>query len=169
MTHIVPHTTDMGFSAMEAATVISILGIAILIGRVVLGAISDRIGRKVTAIICLLLQGGAITCLLWVQDLWMLKLFALVYGFTLGGLAPAMAALIGDTFGLDRIGAILGLLEISWGIGAAIGPALGGFIFDVNGSYFIAFLSWGVAMFLAALFIVSIRQETAERITDSNN
>lgn len=90
----------------------------------------------------------------------MLYLFALAYGFAFGGMSPVMAALIGDTFGLGRIGAIFGLLEIGFGVGAAIGPVMGGLIFDVSGSYSLAFLLGAVAMLIVTLLISLIRRET---------
>jgi len=160
MTHLVPYARDIDFSPMEAATVLSLLGGATVVGRVLLGIASDRIGRKVTAIFCALLQAGAMVWLIWAQDLWMLHLFALVYGFAFGGMSPVMAALVSDTFGLGRIGAIFGVLEIGFGIGAAIGAIMGGLIFDIRGSYFMAFLLGALAMLAIALLIALIRRET---------
>ncbi len=159
-THLVPHARDINFSPMEAATVLSLIGGISIVGRVLLGIASDRIGRKLTAIICTLLQAGAMVWLIWAQDLWMLYLFALVYGFAFGGMVPVMAALVSDTFGLGRIGVILGLLEISFGVGAAIGPAVGGLIFEARGSYSLAFLLGAVAMVIVTLLISLIRRET---------
>jgi len=123
-THLVPHVTDIGFSAGEAAAVLSLIGMGSIPGRLVMGIASDRIGRKSAIIICTLLQSGAMVWLLWARDLWMFYLFALIFGFAHSGLGPSMAALIGDTFGLGKIGAIFGLLEVGFGIGAAIGPAI---------------------------------------------
>ena len=160
MTHLVPYARDIDFSPMEAATVLSLLGGATVVGRVLLGIASDRIGRKVTAISCALLKAGAMVWLIWAQDLWMLYLFALVYGLAFGGMSPVMAALVSDTFGLGRIGAIFGVLEIGFGIGAAIGAIMGGLIFDIRGSYFMAFLLGALAMLAIALLIALIRRET---------
>jgi len=159
ITHLVPHVTDVGFSAMEAATVLSLVGGAAIAGRVLMGIASDRIGKKFVAILCALLQSAAVLWLIWAKDFWMLQAFAIVFGFAYGGMSPSMASLISDTFGLGRIGTILGALEIGFGIGSAIGPALGGYIFDVNGSYTMAFLSWAVAMLITALITVLVRRE----------
>jgi len=159
LTHLVPHATDIGFSTGETATILSLIGGVGIAGRVLMGVVSDRIGRKLTAVICTLLQAGAMVWLVWSQDLWMLYLFALVFGFAYNGFSSSMGALIGDTFGLGKIGAIFGVLEISFGIGAAIGPAIGGLIFDVNSSYSVAFLMGAVAMLIATLLIALIRKE----------
>ena len=159
-THLVPHATDIGFSAGDAATVLSLMGGVGIAGKVLMGVASDRIGRKLTAIICALLQAGAMVWLIWSQDLWMLYLFALVYGFAYSGFGSSMGALIGDTFGLGKIGAIFGVLEIGFGIGAAIGSTVGGIIFDVSNSYSVAFLMGAIAMLITALLIVLVRRES---------
>ena len=160
VTHLVPHVTDMGFSAEEAASVFSLVGVMIIVGRLLMGIVSDKIGGKMTAIICILLQAGAMVWLLWAWDLWMLYLFAIVCGFTWGGIGPSMATLVGDTFGLRQIGSILGILDGGFGVGAAIGPVIGGLIFDVTNSYFMAFLLGAAALLVVALLIALIRQET---------
>ena len=95
----------------------------------------------------------------------MIQLFAIVFGFAYSGMSPALAALISDTFGVGSIGTILGVLEVGWGLGAAIGPAIAGFIFDVSGSYNTAFLLWAIAMLMAALLATLVRQEQALRLS----
>ena len=165
LTHLVPHTTDIGFSAGEAASVLSLMGGVGIAGRVLMGVASDKVGRKLTAIICTLIQAGAMIWLIWSRDLWMLYLFALVFGFAYNGLSSSMGALIGDIFGLGKIGAIFGVLEIAWGIGAAIGPAVGGLIFDISNSYSIAFLMGAGAMLISTLLIALIRKESIGNLT----
>jgi len=160
VTHLVPHVTDIGFSAVEAATVISVAGGATLVGRLLLGAASDRIGRKVAPVICMLLHVSAMVWLLWSKELWMLYLFALAFGFAWGGMGPTMAALIGDTFGLGRLGAILGILDAGFCAGAAVGPYVGGLVFDASRSYSLAFSLGAAVMVLATLLIALVRRET---------
>ena len=159
LTHLVPHTTDIGYSAAEAATILSLSGGATIVGKMLFGIASDRLGRKLALVICSLLQFGAMVWLLWAQDLWMLYLFAIFFGLAWGGMGPAMAALIGDTFGLGKLGVIFGVLDVGFSTGAAIGPVIGGLIFDVSHSYFLAFSLGAAIMLLAALLITLIRQE----------
>ena len=166
LTHIVPHATDIGFSAGKAATILSLIGEISIAGRVIMGRVSDSIGRKTTAIICSLLLAGAMIWLIWAEDLWVLYLFALVYGFAQGGFVPPISALVGDIYGLRNIGKILGVQEIGWGVGAAIGPAIAGLIFDIKGSYSLAFLFGSIAMLIVTLSVALIRREairTSER------
>lgn len=159
--HIVPHATDIGIPAMEAATVLSLIGASFVAGRLLMGRVSDSIGRKKAAITCALLAAIAMIWLIWSQDLLMLYIFGVVFGFSSGGLDTSMAALIGDTFGMRSIGMIMGALQVTWGLGMVIGPAIGGLVFDVSNSYFIAFLAGTIAMFAVALFIALSRRETS--------
>ena len=168
LTHLVPHVTDIGFSAGEAAAVLSLIGMASIPGRLVMGVASDRIGRKSAIIICTLLQSGAMVWLIWAQALWMFYLFAVVFGFAYSGFGSSMAAIIGDTFGLGQIGTIFGLLEAGFGIGAAIGPTMGGLIFDISHSYTIAFLIGAVVMLVATLLVTLIRRETNTNFGSGN-
>ena len=169
LTHIVPHVTDIGISAMEAAVALSLIGSVSIPARLLMGWTSDKIGRKVTAIICSLLQAGAMVWLIWSQELWMLYLFAVVYGFGYGGLDPPVVALIGDTFGVRSIGVIMGALVIGWALGAAIGPIIGGLIFDVRSSYSLAFTAGALAMLVASLLVALIGPGEKHRVRWLNN
>ncbi|HEY82721.1 MAG TPA: MFS transporter [Dehalococcoidia bacterium] len=158
--HLVPHITDIGFSAAEAAGVLSVVGVAAIPGRLLMGIASDRLGRKLATITCLLIQAGAMVLLVWARDLWSLYLFAIAFGFFYSGFGSSGAALLSDTFPLGNIGAIFGLLEVGFGIGAAIGPVVGGLIFDLSGSYSVAFFIGAVVLLGATLLVALVRRET---------
>ena len=163
LTHIVPYVTDAGVSTTEAAVALGLIGSISIPGRLVMGVVSDKTGRKVSATICGLLQIGAMIWLAWAKELWMFYLFAIVYGFAFGGFDIPVAALIGDIFGVHILGAIMGVLDIGWGLGAAIGPAVGGLIFDVTENYFMAFMIGALAMMVATFFIASIRHQISKK------
>ena len=164
LTHTVPYAMDSGLSAVEAASIISVIGAASIIGRILIGMLSDRIGMKTTTVMSSLLMTLSMVWIIWAHELWSLYLFAILFGIAWGGSAPGFVGLIGNTFGVSRIGSILGLLEIGFGIGGAIGPALGGFVFDASNSYSLAFLLGAVFIFIRALLLASIRRETSTAI-----
>jgi MFS family permease len=157
--HLVPHVTDMGFTPIEAALVISLLGAASIPGRLFMGIASDRIGRKKASIICALFMAVSIFWLIWARDLWSLYLFAVVYGFFYSGFGSSTAALISVSFDLRNIGAVFGLLEMGIGLGAATGSAVGGYIFDISHSYEAAFLTIALAMLVAALLFTMVKRK----------
>lgn len=161
MTHIVPHAIDMGFSSIQAATILSVGGIALIVGRLFAGIISDRVSAKWVAVVSSLIQSAAILGLIWGKELWMLYLFGLVHGLTFGSFGTSITVLIGRTFSLDNIGKILGILEIGIFIGGAIGPYLGGLIFDATGSYATAFLIMAGAVLLRVLLVTLVKTDSA--------
>ena len=82
----------------------------------------------------------AIFWLIIADNIWMFSLFAVAYGFTYGGTVPQWAALVGDLYGISAIGRILGPLLFFATLFGASGPILFGYVFDVAGSYTIAFI-----------------------------
>jgi MFS family permease len=156
--HIVPYAVDKGISPMDASFILSLIGVANVLGRLVLGKLSDTVGRKPLAIIGALIQAGALLWLMWANRLWMLYVFAIPFGFTFGGSSAMITALIGDIFGTRSLGAIMGILIAGFALGAAIGPAIGGYIFDVSGQYFMAFVIGTFSILITAFTIALIRR-----------
>lgn len=156
LTHIVPHATDTGISAPQAAGVLGLIGGSSIVGRMVMGGVSDTMGRRLSAAVCAALQAGTVLWLIWAGGVWTFYLIAILYGFGYGGIDAPIAALVGDIFGMRRIGVILGMLSVAWGLGAMAGPLIGGLIFDVTSSYSLAFLAAALAMLTTVWFIAFI-------------
>jgi MFS family permease len=159
--HIVPYAIGVGVSPMDASFVLSLLGFANILGRVVSGRLSDNFGRKPLSIICALVQIAALLWLIGARHLWMLYAFALAFGFTFGGYSTLITIFVGDIFGMRSLGAIMGILTAGFALGAAIGPAAGGYVFDVSGNYVSAFASGIISIFIAACLIAAIRNVSA--------
>ena len=158
MVHIVPHATDMGISSTAAAGVLAAIGGISMAGRFATGVAIDRIGNRLSMVICFILL---ILVLLWLQmarELWMFYLFAVVYGFAHGGLFTAISPIVAEYFGLRAHGALFGIVFFSSMVGGAIGPVLAGHIFDTTGSYTIAFWACTAVSAFALLLVLSLRQ-----------
>ena len=84
-----------------------------------------------------------------------------LFGMGLGGGAVLVPLLIGECFGLRTFGKVLGLVMISATLGAATGPVLTGWIFDVMGSYRLAFMLHIASFTAAAVAIYSLRRPEA--------
>ena len=167
-THIVPHATDRGFSELSAAAIISVLSLFNIAGALSVGALSDRFGRKAVAIGSALVGAGALFWLMWLPDnILLYYIFAALFGIPFGGMAAMVSALAGDIFGMRRIGAIMGTMGSSWFIGAAIGPLIGGIIFDTYCSYFIAFLVGALCMILMVIFLALLFNQRKQIIGQS--
>lgn len=162
MVHIVPHAIELGISAASSANILAAIGGLAIVGRVLLGSTADRIGNKQATIIAFILMSAALFWLLPATEVWMLYLFAVVFGFAHGGHAPSQSPLVAGFFGLRSHGLIFGIMGFAFTIGSAIGPLLAGYIFDVTGSYHIAFLLCavlGIAGLVLTVLLKPIRGE----------
>jgi len=160
MTHIIPYATDVGISAMQAATIISVMGGFTVLSGVLVGRISDVLGRKIPAISCALLRLGALIGLIWARELWTFYLFAVAFGISIGGNSAMISTMVVDIFGRRKIGAILGTLSAVFAIGSAIGPFIGGLVYDVNNSYTVAFLIGAGVTLIVVILLALIRLES---------
>jgi MFS family permease len=168
LTHIVPNAIDLGITPARAAIIVALMGGFTIPGRLVIGWASDRTSRKMLAIYCTLVQVAAMVWLAWSHSPWMFYVFAVVFGFTFGGLSNLMATLIGDTFGMANIGAMTGVLVVGFTMGAALGPALGGFIYDAAGSYFLAFVTGAGIACLGVLCMALTRPELQAKLAKAS-
>ncbi len=152
-THIVPHATDIGIDPIKAATIISIIGGSNILSRVLTGRVLDIVSGKLPGMIGALLLFIALVFLVWAKDLWMLYLFALIYGIGWGVLSTVIVILITDNFSGPNLGLIMGTMQTAFALGAAIGPAMGGLVFDAQNSYIMAFLAASAIMFINIFLI----------------
>ncbi len=157
VTHLVPHAIDLGITATTAAAVLSTIGGVSILGRVVTGRISDNIGRKRTAIINTVMLALSMLWLIRADDLWGLYVFAVVFGFAWGGVNASFAGLVADVFGLQRLGVVVGILDAGFDVGAALGATFAGYIFDIRGSYTLAFLGGTMAMLVVTGLVPMLR------------
>jgi MFS family permease len=157
LVHIVPHAADLGISAIQSAGILSIIGGVSLASRILIGAIADVSRVKTSFIISL---GLMLLSLLWLQvagDLWKLYLFAFIFGLAYGGSSCLQSLISAELFGLSSLGVIISTFSFAFGIGGGIGPFLAGHIYDVNRSYWLAFLICIVLMAAGLIFACSLR------------
>ncbi|UCD28970.1 MAG: MFS transporter, partial [Planctomycetota bacterium] len=98
--HIVPHATDVSISASTAAKILGSIGGVVIIGRLLLGMLADRIGSRRIFIIGFILIPIAFFWLVPATEAWMLFLFAATFGFAQGGMGTAESPLVAEIFGL---------------------------------------------------------------------
>jgi len=162
-THTVIFATDMGYSEMIGASLVSVQGGLNLFGVLATGMLSDRTLRKnvlalthfirslsfVTTVVFVLLGGGS---------LWLLYIAMALFGFGFFTTAPLAAGLIADLFGNQRMGTIFGVVISFHMLGVAAGAYMGGAIFEMTRSYYQMFLLQSGLEFLAAILAFSIRK-----------
>jgi MFS family permease len=142
LAHQIKFTVDAGYSRMFSASVFGLFGIFVVVGQAS-AFISDRIGREKTITLATILSIGALVSLLSVRGTSqpvLLYLYAACSGCGTGLYSPTIVAAMADIFHGRHFGGIVALLLTGMGVAGAIGPWLGGYIYDVSGSYSSAFL-----------------------------
>jgi MFS family permease len=165
MVHIVPHAQDIRVSATRAASVLATIGGVSMAGRFITGIAIDRIGSKRAMIACFILL---ITGLLWLQmakELWMLYLFAVIYGTAHGGYFTTISPIIAEFFGIRAHGVLFGIVAFCGTVGGAIGPILAGYIFDITARYHPAFWLYTLTSSLGLVLLLLLKpiEETRQK------
>ena len=138
--HIVPYARDLGLAPAYAAGVLSTIGGVSILGRIVMGAANDRIGGRRALLICLIVLFGSFVWLQLITDVWMLFLFAAIYGFAHGGFFTVVSPMVAEFFGTGSHGLLFGIILFSGTLGGAFGPVMAGRAYDVTGNYRMVFL-----------------------------
>jgi MFS family permease len=150
--HMVSNALVCGVPPLAATTVFSAAGAGGLAGRIGAGLLADRIGAKQVLVAGLLAQAVAILLYTVARDLKSLYALSAFFGIAYGGVMPLYAILIRQYFGARIMGATFGAATLASTIGMAIGPLVGGWIFDAFTSY-----RWlYVASFVVGLGAVAI-------------
>ncbi|HWD57318.1 MAG TPA: MFS transporter [Stellaceae bacterium] len=140
--HQLAFAIDRGFDKLYAAEVLGMGAFLAVFGTIVTGTLSDYIGRELSAIMAYGFSIVGVICALFItgpSQGWLLWLHACLFGLTWGARGPAITAKTADLFPGAQLGAILGVITIGSGLGAALGSWGAGFIFDLSGSYELAF------------------------------
>ena len=152
--HTVSYAVGCGLSVTAAVTIYSMEGAAGLGGRLLFGLLGDRYGAKPVLVAGLAIQALAAVAYLAVERLGGFYAVAFVFGLAYGGTMPLYASLAREAFPPRILGGVIGAMTMLSGLGMALGPLLGGWLFDRYGSY--AWMYIGSLMLgLAAALVVS--------------
>lgn len=126
---------DLGIADARAVGLVGLIGLGSLVGRFVIGALADRLGRARTL---MLMQAAlGLAYLVWWQagSYAAMVVFALWVGLAYGGIVSLLPALCMDFFGARAVSGIIGTLYSGAAVGNLLGPWAAGVAFDRSGSY----------------------------------
>ena len=153
-------TKESALSETTAGAIFAVLGIASIFSGILWGSISDVLGRGLGAA----LSYATLFCSCIIPFFWKGDVFlycsAILFGLTLSSIPPIIAAAAGDTLGPRLAPAGLGFLTIFFGTGQAIGPAVGGWIKDLTGTFTYAFLLSAAAALLGFFTSLTIKKSS---------
>jgi len=165
MAHVALHAQGVGLSAESAAGIISIVGAASIVGRLLMGIIVDRIGSRPVLTVSFFIKTAALIWLIFARADWMFVVFAAVFGLGYGGAAVGITPMVADLFGLSALSLILAGAGFIGTCGAASGPVIAGRIFDVTGSYFWAFMVCVALSLVGSIMTMFMRPVTSRERT----
>ena len=140
MVHIVPYLESENVPTAVAATVVTGMTLLAVIGSLGFGFLGDITNKKHLIALAFILQTGGlfIFSFIDVDRTWLIILFLLIYAPGQGGPEAVRVALLGDYFGRKSFGAIMGLMAVISMLAGLISPIFAGWIFDIMGSYLLA-------------------------------
>lgn len=119
---LVGSARDLGLPRAEALGLLGLIGIGTVLGRFVLAAVADVLGRLRVFLACCATMAASMALWAAVDGLWALRIFALAFGAAQGGFVALLPVFIADRFGTARLGYVMGVLFTSRGIALLLAP-----------------------------------------------
>jgi len=139
LVHLVSHVQDLGHGRAAGAWVTGMIGVGAVGGRLIMGAVSDRVGRKPALLVGLAVESASFAGYVAASGIPALALSSLAFGFGYASVSVTYPPILADYFGRAHAGAIVGGLFAVAGSASALGPVAAGFVHDATGSYTLAF------------------------------
>jgi len=133
--HTISYAVACGLAPAVAVTIYSVEGAAGLLGRLIFGIAGDRFGAKPVLVIGLMIQALGAGAYFFTRQVGEFYGVAIVFGATYAGVMPLYAVIAREYFPLRIMGTVFGAASMISALGMALGPALGGWVFDHFGAY----------------------------------
>ena len=155
--HLPSYAESRGSGAVAAAALVGVIGAASIVGRLALGALAGRVGVLRTYQGCFLLMAGSFALWLGSPSYTRLVAFAVLLGVGYGGFVALGPPLVAEIFGVQGLGALLGVLYTSAAVGSAIGPPLAGVLIGDGSGYGTTVVASLVVAALATALVHRVR------------
>lgn len=152
--HLVSLCVDLGYGPVAGAEMLSLMLMGGVVSRLVSGLIADKLGGVRTLLIGSTLQCIALFLYLPYDGLVSLYMVSLVFGLSQGGIVPSYALIVREYLPAKEAGARVGFVIMATIAGMALGGWMSGWIYDLTGSYEMAFLN-GIAWNILNIAIIA--------------
>ena len=156
ISHFVSLANDRGLSTLSGGYLLTALGVASIMGRLITGFLIDRFfAPTVSALIFILPLLGIILLAIHSPEQYML-ITAITLGFGLGAEVDVMGYLVGRYFGISSYAEIYGYLLAIFSLGAGAGAYFFGVTYDLTQTYDIALWCSAIGIFLASVLLIQL-------------
>ncbi len=139
--HIVAYCGDLGYGVARGADMLSLMLALGILSRIASGFVADRVGGRVTLLIGSGMQAAALFLYLWFDGLTSLFIISGIFGLFQGGIVPMYAVIIREFLPPREAASRIGIVMTATMLGMAFGGWVSGAIYDLFGSYRVAFLN----------------------------
>jgi MFS transporter, OFA family, oxalate/formate antiporter len=160
LVHQVAYAQDRQIDPMAAASSIGLIGVTGTLGRFFFGWLADRVrDAKYVSALGLIAMVGGMFLLLRADTTTLLFASSLLFGFGMGSIVTVMPYLLADRFGRDVLGTAYGMMNfLCAGIGGGLGPLVTGWLYDLRGSYTLAWQIQLAALLVATGMIFALKR-----------
>jgi MFS family permease len=162
LVHMVPYVTDLDIDAYRAATVISLSAGAGVLGKVVFGTLADRLDLRFAPILSTSTQLAGLALLMASSQFGWLCAAGVVFGFGMGGVVPLQGALVGQLFGRESYGKVMGLMRPIMLPLHVSGLPIAGAVYDQTGHYRAAYTLF-LLLYAISIVVVLFLQRAPRR------
>jgi len=155
--HIVAFCVDLGYGPAVGAEMLALMLMGGVVSRLVSGLITDKLGGVPTLLIGSVGQMIGLILYLPAEGQTSLYLVSLIFGLSQGGIVPAYAIIVREYMPAKEAGARVGFVIMATILGMALGGWMSGWIYDMTGSYELAFINgiiWNAANISIMLVIL---------------
>lgn len=139
--HIVSYCVDLGYGPAVGGEMLSLMLLGGVGSRLISGLLADKLGGVRTLLIGSLGQCIALFLYLPSDALVSLYVVSLVFGLSQGGIVPSYAVIVREYMPAREAGSRVGFVLMATIMGMAIGGWMSGLIYDLSGSYQMAFIN----------------------------
>jgi predicted MFS family arabinose efflux permease len=154
-----PHAREHGVTEIQASMALGVMGAMNVVGTIASGWICDRFGRCGPLATYYFVRGLSLLFLPYVWNVPSLQVWAAIFGLNYFSTVPPTTTLTANIFGRYSVGELSGWIFFAHQVGAALGAALAGWVFEATGTYSSAFVSAALMAFLGAALALAIREE----------
>ncbi|MBI2352442.1 MAG: MFS transporter [Deltaproteobacteria bacterium] len=152
--HVFAYVSDIGYPAMAAATVLSIIAFTQLSSTLLWGFLSERVDIRKATMLMFLIQTLGLSLVIATTGLVAVYAGFFIYGVGLGGSQVLQEIIWANYFGRISLGRVRGLGFLITQFFSAGGPPFFGFLFDLTKSYLLSFILFTLALVISAFLIL---------------
>lgn len=161
--HIVAYCVDLGYGPAVGAEMLSLMLLGGVVSRLISGMLADRLGGVWTLLIGASLQCLALFLYLPFDAMVSLYLVSMIFGLSQGGIVPSYAVIVREYLPAREAGEKVGFVIMTTILGMALGGWMSGWIYDVTGSYQLAFIN-GIGWNLITIVIMVVLLTSSRRM-----